>query len=278
MNDFDIFSKLDFSNNNSLKNSKINSCCNHTNFVIESGIKLCIDCGFEISLNISGCETDWKYSSSKDKIYIHDISRIQIRCIKEDYGIFKDVEGMGFSDKVVSLANEYYNKITKGEIRRGKSRKSFIFACIFHAYATLNDEKCCDSLKNRFGLDKKELLKGLRNFELTKPDDLKLKPVYITPAHLVDDMIDKLNGTEEQKIEIKKLYNENIYKKSDYLYNRCRPKSVCAGLIWYYYLYKKKNINIKDFKEKLGLSDLTIEKIAKEISRILNTPHILPFK
>ena len=40
-------------------------------------------------------------------------------------------------------------------------------------------------------------------------------------------------------------------------------------------MLKGKDISMKEFKQKVKLSELTIEKMAKEISRILKTPWIM---
>jgi DNA-binding Xre family transcriptional regulator len=37
---------------------------------------------------------------------------------------------------------------------------------------------------------------------------------------------------------------------------------------------KNKDIRLKEFSKKVGLSELTIQKMTKEISKILNTPEI----
>ena len=68
----------------------------------------------------------------------------------------------------------------------------------------------------------------------------------------------------------KNLRGQNIKNKSSII-NRSRPQSVASSLI-YFFLCKIKganNVNIKDFVKKVKLSELTINKIVKEIESII---------
>ena len=64
------------------------------------------------------------------------------------------------------------------------------------------------------------------------------------------------------------LYNTLKTKKSEIL-SRSRPQSIASGIIRYYIIKNNKEISMDDFREKVNLSELTINKIVKEITRIL---------
>ncbi len=83
----------------------------------------------------------------------------------------------------------------------------------------------------------------------------------------------KFNANKEQVSDVTTLYSR--IKNRSTILNRSRPLSVAAGLVYYYTLLTKKDIPIKKFTEKVKLSELTVNKIAKEISKILKTPSIL---
>ena len=53
--------------------------------------------------------------------------------------------------------------------------------------------------------------------------------------------------------------------------SRARPQSVAAGLIRYYIIKQDREISMEDFKEKVQLSDLTINRIVREITRIIES-------
>ena len=99
-----------------------------------------------------------------------------------------------------------------------------------------------------------------------------IQTTFITPVHLIENIMDKFNATDEQKKEVTDLYTR-IKNRSSKI-NRSRPQSVSAGLIWFWICMKGLEINLKDFAQKTGLSELTITKISKEISTILNIPII----
>jgi len=46
-------------------------------------------------------------------------------------------------------------------------------------------------------------------------------------------------------------------------------------LVFYWTCLKGKNISLKDFAKKVMLSELTINKIAKEIAEVLDTPGVV---
>ena len=85
--------------------------------------------------------------------------------------------------------------------------------------------------------------------------------------------MEKFDATSQQIDEVNELYLK-IHNRSSIL-NRSRPQSVASGLVRYYILLKGKDISIKEFQQKVKLSELTIEKMAREISRILKTPWVV---
>lgn len=239
--------------------------CSHESISDTAGVILCTDCGEEIAKNIKH-DKEWRYYGQMDTKYSSDPNRCHLRKI-EDKSIFKDVETMGFSDKIIAMANKIYIQVTGGKIHRGNSRKAIVFACIFHAYKLSGRPQACESLIDMFDLDRKTGLRGLKHVNLKIPKDSITHTSHITPANLVDDIMNKFMATEEQKKEVVDLY-EQIKNKSSKI-NRARPQSIAAGLTFYWININHKNISIKEFIEKVNLSELTITRISKEISAIL---------
>lgn len=241
------------------------SNCSHTETIDEGGTITCTECGEELKRNVMH-EKEWRYYGSTDTKRSGDPNRVQARK-SDDKSIFKDVETMRFSSKVVSDANDLYTLVTKGHIYRGKTRKAIIFACIFQAYKTNNNPQPYDQLINMFSITKKAGLGGIKHVGLNAPKDSKMHTMYITPVNLMEDIMMKFNATEAQKDEVKMLY-ESIKNRSSIL-NRSRPQSVAAGVIYYWIDKNGININLKDFAQKADLSELTITKISKEIQIVL---------
>uniref|UniRef100_A0A6C0D1G4 Transcription factor TFIIB cyclin-like domain-containing protein n=1 Tax=viral metagenome TaxID=1070528 RepID=A0A6C0D1G4_9ZZZZ len=242
--------------------------CEHLEVVTENGVVICNDCGEEIKRNISH-EKDWRYYGSTDTKRSTDPNRVQARKC-EDRTIFKDVENMGFSEKIVSIANKIYGDVTKGQIFRGNSRKAIIFASIFHSFKLEGRPQSHEKLIKIFSLNRKTGLKGLKHVNLNAPKDSKIHVTYITPINLVDDIMDEFKANIKQKEQVSVLY-DSIKNKSSKL-NRSRPQSAAAGLIYFWICREHLSITLKEFAAKVNLSELTILKIAREISDILNIP------
>jgi transcription initiation factor TFIIIB Brf1 subunit/transcription initiation factor TFIIB len=270
---FDIFDEFesvdDIDNIENIDDEVENSDCQHLFIINESGTLLCNDCGTELS-KVMSYEKDWRYYGSDDTRKNSDPNRCHIRKM-EDNSIFKDVENFGFSDKIVNSANDIYTQVTKGKIYRGNSRKAIIFGCIFHSIKLNGKSYTCENLREIFKLDRKIILKGLKHVNLNAPKESQIRSKVNSSKDLVDEYIQKFDMTDEDKTEIFELY-QKIKNKSSMI-NRSRPQSVTSSLI-YYYICKKKgfnNVNIKDFVKKVNLSELTINKISKEIYKIINT-------
>jgi transcription initiation factor TFIIIB Brf1 subunit/transcription initiation factor TFIIB len=247
------------------KNIKI---CTHANLVNEMGTMLCSDCGVELK-KIMSYEKDWRYYGTEDTRKNSDPNRCHIRKM-EDKSIFKDVESYGFSEKIVNMANDIYMQVTKGKIFRGNSRKAIIFGCIMHSVKHNGRIYTCDTLREIFQLDRKLILKGIKYVNLNAPKDSQIRTKDTSSNELVEECIHKFDMTLDDKKEIYELYNK--IKNKSTIINRSRPQSVTSSLI-YYYICKKRgfnNVNIKDFVKKVNLSELTINKISKEIAKIVS--------
>jgi transcription initiation factor TFIIIB Brf1 subunit/transcription initiation factor TFIIB len=249
---------------------KINNC-EHNNIINDNDSNICSDCG-EVMIRIIKHEKEWRYYGQSDSRHTSDPTRVQQRKCDERT-IFKDVENMGFSDKIVVSANEIYMQVTNNQIYRGDSRKAIIFASIFHAYKLSGKPQNHEKLISIFNLNRKTGLRGLKHVNLYAPKDSKIRTTYITPINLVEDIMEIFSATKEQIQEVINIY-ELIKNKSSRL-NRSRPKSVSSGIVYYWVCLKGKEITLKDFAKKVELSELTIQKIALEIANVLNTPNVI---
>jgi transcription initiation factor TFIIIB Brf1 subunit/transcription initiation factor TFIIB len=263
------FEKLRYNNNFDAENNL--SLCKHLNVIEENGMICCSDCGRQMDKSVFS-EKEWRYYGQSDNKRNSDPNRVHLRK-QEERNIFKDVENMGFSDKIVSLANELYLQVTNGKIYRGNSRKGIIFACIFHSFKIHNKPQPQDKLIKLFDLSRKSGLKGIKFVHLHSPNDSAIHTTYITPIHLVDDIMDKFNASDKQKQEVIQIY-EQIKNKSSKI-NRSRPLSVSAGLIYFWICIKGIDISLKDFASKIELSELTVSKITEEIAKILKVPLLI---
>ena len=130
-----------------------------------------------------------------------------------------------------------------------------------------------ENLIRIFKLTRKNGLKGLKIVNVNAPKDSEIHTTFITPVHLVHDIMDRFQATPVQKEEVIKLY-EQIKNRSSKL-NRSRPQSVAAALTYYWICKKKLAINLKEFAKEADLSELTINKNAKEVALVLGTPDVV---
>ena len=254
----------------SLRMSSCTSCI-HNNCGENSGILSCLDCGEEVGKNITQ-DKEWRFYGHSDTKYKNDPSRCQMRKI-DDKSILRDLEGLGFSDRIVNTANNIYTQVTSKEIKRGNSRKSIIFACIFYAYSQCGNPQSSTSLIEVFGLNKKHGLFGLKYVKLNMNKELSpAKNIHITPVNLIEEIMNKFSATEQQKKDVVSIYT--IIKNKSTKINRSRPQSIAAGITYYWICQNNKQITITEFVSKVGLSALTVSRIAKEVDEIISAEKI----
>jgi transcription initiation factor TFIIIB Brf1 subunit/transcription initiation factor TFIIB len=265
MSDFDILDQLieSFSNDcdinkineNIITEKKESSVCTHSRYVTEKD-DICVDCGQILDSS----------SLKNTQRLISDQNRLQIRRDVEKT-IYNDVTGMGFSDKIVNTANDIYMAVTEGSIKRGASRKGFVFACIFYAYKLHGVPCSYDLLVNTFRLKRRICSRGIRFLNLYSPKNLDIKSTNITPLNLIDGIMSNFGANAEQKKEVVELY-DRISNRSSKL-NRSRPQSVASSLVYYWMCKNNIGVSIKEFIKRISLSELTINKLTKEITSVL---------
>jgi transcription initiation factor TFIIIB Brf1 subunit/transcription initiation factor TFIIB len=259
---YDFFKMKDVKDQDIKKGSN----CEHRNYILENQTRVCMECGVMIEKDIS-YEKEWRYYGMMDTKHNSDPNRCNIRKC-EDKSIFKDVEKMGFTDKIISQANTIYEQVTNNKIFRGNTRKGIIFACIFHAYKVLNNPQSCEQLIEIFEINRKIALKGLKYVNLNIEKESPFRGFQINTEHLIREIMTKFNATEKQIEEVQKIYE--FIKDKSVLLNRSRPQSVACGLVRYYTLKKNPEITIDYFRSKIHLSELTINNIVREIIRLLD--------
>jgi hypothetical protein len=265
MNNFTLYEKLlsQSSLNDDECKENDNECedsddeCYHDNIITEKNITLCTDCGIEIHSKLDS--TINKHNT--------DPNRCHIRKTK-DRNIYDDVKNMGFCQRIVDIANDIFLAACGGTTHRGSYRKGIIFASIFHSYKIDMNPQQWESLIKIVKVSRKRALSGMKFINLFSPKVSPIRNSYITPVHLINDFMKKFNATQDQKDEVVALYKQIKGRSS--MINRSRPQSVAAGVIYYYILKGDRGISLKEFTKKVGLSELTVNKFAKESARIID--------
>ncbi len=263
--DYNTIEHLDISSYK-VDSTDMKDICLHPTSVVNAGVEVCSDCGIEIYKELS-LEPEWRYYGDNDSKHNTDPSRCHLRKLEEK-NIYNDIKEIDLPRSIIFEANELYLAITGGKIRRGKYRKSLIFACVFNAYKYQSDPQTPEGLQEKFELSKKDISRGLCQFNL-KMKKTK-KPSYISPVNFIPCIMKKkFNASDYHVDKVRELYGKIENRSS--LLNRSNPQSVVSGLIYYYCRLIGKETPCSKFSEMVKLSDITIGKISKNISTILGT-------
>jgi transcription initiation factor TFIIIB Brf1 subunit/transcription initiation factor TFIIB len=241
-------------------------CC-HTETSVENGHVICKLCGETVSIANIDTEKEWRYYGVNDSKHSSDPNRCQVRK-SDEKTIYKDVENMGFSERVIQIANSMYFQVTKNKIYRGQSRKAIVFGCVMNAYKEIGQPQSFESLQSIFKLERKVILKGIKHVNINMPKQASTSSKYITPVELIREMMEKLNATPQQTNEAIQIYY--VIKNKSPVINKSKPQSIASGIIYYYITHTNKKCDMKTFVEKVNLSEITILKICTEIQKILS--------
>ena len=251
-------------NNKKVKKvNKENKLCNHLNTVKEGYIILCSNCGEELEKN-NFRNKEWKNYEAGHNV---DPYRCHLRKNIER-SIHGDVVNMGFNDKIIYMANQLYMNVTQGKIKRGISRKSIVFACMFQAHSISDIKPDFENFIKRFNLKRNSALKGVKYVNIKIPKDFYETYTYTTPLYYIKEIMDVFNAQDYQIQESYDIYNK--IKNKSLMLNGSKARSIASGIVYYWLCKNNKDISIKEFIKRVDLSELTIKKMAKEIERIDN--------
>lgn len=259
--EFALFDKIKASFSDETICSTKEECKHEHSDTSPEGMVVCFDCGLELSLSIDH-SPEWRYYKENDNKHSADPSRCCLRKYEEK-SIYRDVEGFNIPPKIVDKANESYGFITEDSILRGNSRKGLIFACIYYAYEDNGERKSQDEMKVFFNINKKILSSGMKMFNLK----IKRKPIYTTPLDFISKIMDKFESSPKHTQFVIKLFDK-IKSQSSFI-NRSNPDSIAAALCYFFFKHIKYPISLNDFSKRVGLSDITVHKISKKISELI---------
>lgn len=233
--------------------------CPHIKIITEHGITTCLNCGMEI-IKIS---EDWTDD-------IQDIKHVDNQyCLRKSKikNIYDDIQYLHISQHIKDIANEIYQSICENT-RRGVTRKGIIFGCVFHAYKMDQNPQTHEKLIELFKIKKKDALNGLKFIHKNAPKNSKVRHYHIDVEHIIVDFLIKFGAAADHKTHVLQLYKK--IQNTESILNRSRPQSIASALIYYYITeILHKPVNMKVYTETVKLSELTIQKICKVITKIV---------
>lgn len=243
--------------------------CKHKDTINSNGIEICVQCGIEFQDKIINMENETHFYGGNDTKTFKDPSRVYFRRI-DNKNIYKDLDKYNLSIPIKEKTNKLYLQITNDKIYRGDIRIGIIFACVFNIYKDMDVIKTKDELNQIFNIKPKVITKGLKLFSQLKAlNGEKVVSPSIQVEDYIGSVMEKFNSNKENIDKVRKLY-EKIKNKSSEI-NSSKPHSVCCALVYYYCKSLNKEINITDFSKIVKLNELTIKKLTRIITNILET-------
>jgi len=257
---FAILDRMALDQLSPIKDNQYIPTCQHTVKTFENNAYICSLCGEEVETYLDAECPVSEYTQSF-------MSQPRTRTIQPL------LTTMGFPADVRELADTIYLRLTNGDIHRGKPRYSYILASVFEAYKQLgHDTITMHYLRNRFDLSKNRSHPGRKKVMVKAKQENTITSSYTSPVNLVPEMLSKWKVSESSLKEIGDIYAE-VEANSD-INERSRPNSIAAGLIYYYMLRTGRGCKLQEFAKTVGIQENTIKKVACNISKVLNTPHI----
>lgn len=230
--------------------------CPHTSFEAGPGGKVCTLCG-KIIFGL-----DYSFDRNEEG------SRCQYRTVTirsiDDVFHKNTIE---ISECMMDKVDEKYRAIVKFEKVRGKSRDALVAICLMFCLRREGDNRTLDDMKRMFFVSRKDLSSSLYKYYKIFPED---RTVYLHPEDLVKRILILQNTTLVYEDSIKKMCT--MLKNKSKLINRSTPQSVASAVTFIYLkprLEKQgKYLDKKEFAKRVFLSEITIDKIVKEITNL----------
>lgn len=292
---FDIFDEIASQLDTRHPTEPVPDRCAHLNTIKENGNMICYDCGTELLKIIS-------YDKRNNSNYVELKNNRKL----DDRGILPEIEHLGFSPAELAIATGIYDKVTKGKIYRGNSRKAIIFIALFQATKHSGKQGyTCENLREILGIDRKGILKGLKlvNMNIVKTEKLQTK--YSTPIEFIEEYIKKSNKFQvcvacslhfpiyghssepfsthcercktPDMVNLPDAHKERIVaifdkiKAKSICIERAKPQSVSSSLVYYFLnTVSGGDLSIKDYSKQVKLSEHTVTKLFREITAKVN--------
>jgi len=184
---------------------------------------------------------------------------------------------------ILGRANQLYHQVTHTDILRKSSRRGVIFACIFYAYRMNDQLRTPDELAQQLSVSKRVISKGLKyvtlrmqRFNPTGPKGVMSMGQHVTPFHYFPMLWRKIGLAFDAPIAHDLVHLFSRLHMQHPLLNRSNPQSVACAMVYYYLCQKRTGIPCSRVSDAVGLSIVTISRLATEISKFLETTDAFP--
>ncbi len=285
--------------------------CREDSLIYDEGIIVCEKCGIDNGAMID-YQQEWRFYGSEDTKHSSDPTRcgMPINPLLPESSLGTIILGRGFekfrklnnwnsmsykersllkvfkhlqskSDDnnisicIIDRAKIMYKTLSEDTIKRGKSRKGLIAACVYHSCKDKNDSRSTKEISQMFGLKIKKMTNGCKQFnEMMYHNDnnyiTNLKPT--SP----EDFIERYGVL----LKLNKLYKERAIHVSNMasklgLVSENTPSSISVGSIYLVSQYYGMGVTKKKLSEICDISEVTISKAYKKMAKYKK--YLVPF-
>jgi transcription initiation factor TFIIB len=285
--------------------------CESENLVYEDGIIVCENCGIDNGAVID-YQQEWRFYGSEDTKHSSDPTRcgMPINPLLPESSMGTIILGKGFekyrrlnnwnsmtykersllkvfkniqsksddndiSTCVIDRAKIMYKTLSDANIKRGKSRKGLIAACLYNSCKDKNDSRSTKEISQMFNLKIKKMTSGCKQFNemMYHNDHNYIANIKPTSA---DDFIERYSTLlKMDHINKKKAIHVSMMATKLGLVSENTPSSIAVGSMYLISQHFKLKITKKRLSELCEISEVTISKTYKKMLPYIK--YLLPF-
>ena len=181
--------------------------------------------------------------------------------------ILPDLEKLRIPDDVKNEAERIFQQLELST-KRGYRRKRLVFYCIYSAYKTLGRAHDPKKIAKLVGIKTTEMSKAL---SMCSPAQTNFQPpsVYHTPKDFIPEYHQMVNLSPSCLDEVLSLCDTISELDPEILEGN--PQVVAAGMLMYFMQINGMSVNRKAFAQNVSVSEMTINKMFNQISKIHNS-------
>jgi len=249
--------------------------CKHEDVLeVDNGLFVCRRCCVE--KEVFSFDPEWRFYGAADNRVSKDPSRCHYsksshRGLEETFTscnreIPTAIKRM--TEKKYRMVVQKLKEDQEKNTVRGKRKKSIVAACLLHAFREVGEVRTAEYIREFFGLEQKCMSRGLQVYSKTFPKD---RTISTSPENLLRWLMTRsgIHISHYPKIRAIAQYLEDTSESL----KRSNPQSVAAAILYFYLCltpkYKEQlGLTKNKFALKVGLSDITVTKLVKEVARV----------
>lgn len=180
------------------------------------------------------------------------------------WNIFEKLENAtanyGIPQKVIDDAKIFYKKTAEKKISRGENKEGLIASCIYHSCLVNEVPRSSKEIAKMFNISHVTLNKGNSRFQQL----LQINVISSNPEDFISRFGSRINMN---KIDIENCKKLIKFLETYEILTDNAPTSSAAGILYYYSQENNLNFTKKQFSEICSVSEVTIVKCYKYISK-----------